>query len=74
MIKVKLSEVIDIFPKGLGVFIGATAQEKNKRYCFGQPQLKGGKMVFVDSLDEGIEKFGLGPPEFPCIFIDCKEN
>ena len=74
MNEAKLSEIIHYFPKGLGLFIGAKAKTLNKRYCFGQPQLKRGTFVFVDSLEEGINKFGMGHPEFPLMFIDTKKR
>ena len=69
--EVRLSEIMEYLPDGLGLYIGAEAKKQNKKYCFGQPQLKHGTMVFVDSFIEGIEKFGLGMPEFPTLFIHC---
>jgi len=48
------------------------SRKENKRYCVGQPQLRYGKYVFSNSILEGMEKFGLGNPEFPILYIDCK--
>ena len=62
----KLSEIWRTFPTGSFI-----ASEATKRYCFGQPQLRYGEYIFVDSFIEGIKNFR-GIIEFPTLFIDCE--